>query len=61
MEDAATITFGPPLVELAFPDAILQSVREAWEALMGHDGVTDTQYLVFEDREGVDDDDVFEG
>ncbi|KAJ3496605.1 hypothetical protein NLG97_g2529 [Lecanicillium saksenae] len=56
------VTFGPPVLDLAFRDAMLQPVRQAWEKFTGQAGEnTDAEYLVFEDREGVtDDDDVFD-
>ncbi|EGX92360.1 rab proteins geranylgeranyltransferase component A [Cordyceps militaris CM01] len=56
------VTFGTPVLDLAFRDATLQPVRQAWEKLTGRSGEeADAEFLVFEDREGVtDDDDVFD-
>ncbi|EJP66347.1 rab protein geranylgeranyltransferase component A [Beauveria bassiana ARSEF 2860] len=56
------VTFGAPVLDLAFRDTMLQPVGQAWEKLTGKAGEIDAEYLVFEDREGVsDDDDPFNG
>ncbi|KAJ6786290.1 hypothetical protein PWT90_00830 [Aphanocladium album] len=57
-----SVTFGAPVLDLAFRDTMLQPVRQAWEKFTGHTGEdADAEYLAFEDREGVnDDDDVFD-
>ncbi|KAK1999799.1 rab protein geranylgeranyltransferase component A [Colletotrichum falcatum] len=59
--DASDVLPGLPL-DLAFSDAALEPVREAWTKLAGPGADDpDTQYMKFEDREGVDDeDDVYE-
>ncbi len=56
------VTFGAAVLDLTFRDAILQPVRQAWERCTGQaTEEADAEYLVFEDREGVtDDDDVFD-
>ncbi|KAH8885721.1 hypothetical protein GQ53DRAFT_353049 [Thozetella sp. PMI_491] len=41
---------------LAFDDGILDSVRKTWEVIMGA-AVAETEFMVFEDREGADEDD----
>ncbi|XWW96455.1 hypothetical protein V2A60_004429 [Cordyceps javanica] len=60
--DDDIVTFGAPVLDLAFRDATLEPVRQAWEKLTGRAGEEATaEYLVFEDREGVnDDEDVFD-
>ncbi|KAM3523097.1 hypothetical protein NHJ13051_005277 [Beauveria bassiana] len=56
------VTFGAPVLDLAFRDTMLQPVGQAWEKFLGKAGEIDAEYLVFEDREGVsDDDDPFNG
>ncbi|OAQ98024.1 hypothetical protein LLEC1_07168 [Akanthomyces lecanii] len=58
--DDGIVTFGAPALDLAFRDDMLQPVLEAWQRFAGQSGQeADAQYLVFEDREVVDDDDVF--
>ncbi|KAM3437520.1 hypothetical protein NHJ13734_004587 [Beauveria thailandica] len=56
-------TFGAPVLDLAFRDTMLQPVGQAWQKLTGKvDEEIDAEYLVFEDREGVsDEDDPFDG
>lgn len=55
------ISFGPPVLDLAFQDAMLQPVKEAYEKFTGQTGeIADAEYLSFEDREVHDDDDVFD-
>ncbi|KAM3436955.1 hypothetical protein MY4824_004056 [Beauveria thailandica] len=56
-------TFGAPVLDLAFRDTMLQPVGQAWQKLTGKVGEEmDAEYLVFEDREGVsDEDDPFDG
>ncbi|KAJ4145467.1 hypothetical protein LMH87_004316 [Akanthomyces muscarius] len=59
--DDSIVTFGAPVLDLAFRDDMLQPVRQAWENFTGQTGEqADAEYLVFEDREVVDDDDVFD-
>jgi hypothetical protein len=55
-------TFGLPLLDLAFNDKTLDPVRQAWELAMGPEAKNEeVEYLAFDDREGVnDDDDVFD-
>ncbi|OAA54187.1 rab proteins geranylgeranyltransferase component A [Cordyceps fumosorosea ARSEF 2679] len=63
VDEEGIVTFGAPVLDLAFRDTTLQPVRQAWEKLTGLAGEeADAEYYVFEDREGVDDeDDVFDG
>jgi len=52
------LTFPPPPLDLAFNDSVLEPVQQVWEVLMG--GLTegeDSEYMTFQDREGVGDDD----
>ncbi|KAF2712734.1 hypothetical protein K504DRAFT_401904 [Pleomassaria siparia CBS 279.74] len=46
--------FPPTSMDPAFDDAVLGNVREAWQKIMGDDG---GEFLVFQDREPVADDD----
>jgi hypothetical protein len=53
-EEAKTITFPPLSLDLAFDETVLNTVKEAWQTIMG----PDTQdFLVFEDRNPMGDDD----
>lgn len=55
-------TFGPLPLDIAFNDSILSPVKNAWDLVKGQDIADDAEYLVFEDREGAnDEDDVFDG
>lgn len=47
------ISFSPPSVDLAFDDAILDSVKGLWRQIVGDEG---GEFLVFQDRELYDDD-----
>lgn len=47
-------TFSPLPLDLAFNDDILNPVEQAWKFVNGE---TDEEYMVFEDREGVNDED----
>lgn len=55
-------TFSPLPLDIAFNDSILSPVKNAWGLVKGQDIADDAEYLVFEDREGAnDEDDVFDG
>ncbi|KAF7592095.1 Rab proteins geranylgeranyltransferase component A [Aspergillus hancockii] len=47
-----TICFPPPSLDLAFDDAIIDRVRDAWKLIMGEEA-NDHEFMDFEDREGV--------
>ncbi|KAH8695047.1 putative rab geranylgeranyl transferase escort protein [Talaromyces proteolyticus] len=49
------IYFPPPNLDLAFNDAIVDSVRAGWKAVLG-DEAQDDDFMNFEDREKYDDD-----
>ena len=56
--DGKIATFGLSLLDLAFNDTTLDPVRQAWELAMGPEAKKeDVEYLVFDDREGANDDD----
>lgn len=46
--------FSPLPLDLAFNDSTLAPVEQAWKFIVGE---TDEEYMVFEDREGVNDED----
>ncbi|KAF2648533.1 hypothetical protein K491DRAFT_612584 [Lophiostoma macrostomum CBS 122681] len=48
------VQFPPPSLDLAFDDAVLDHVQEAWRKIMGDDA---GEFLVFEDREAYADED----
>lgn len=50
------LSFPAPSVDLAFDDGTIDRVRRAWTAITGGDADED-EFLVFADREGVDDED----
>lgn len=52
-----TLTLPSPRTSLSFDDEMLGAVREAWEALWERWGGERGEFMVFEDREGADDDD----
>ncbi len=56
---AGRIGLPGPLLTLAFDDALLDSVREAWRSVMGSDVTAEDEadFMMFTDREGADDDD----
>lgn len=54
--EGPVLTFPVPSPSLAFSDAVLAPVRDAWKQILGDEAV-DEEYLVFADREGVADDD----
>lgn len=55
------LDFPTPSVSLTFDDTTLEPVRQAWARIMGHPAEDDdVQFMVFEDREGVGDDDDLE-
>ncbi|KAK4192509.1 putative rab proteins geranylgeranyltransferase component A [Podospora australis] len=60
-KDASVFHLQSPSPSLAFNDSALESVREAWKAVMG-DTAVDAEYMTFTDREGAmgDDDDVYD-
>ncbi|RAH42707.1 putative Rab geranylgeranyl transferase escort protein [Aspergillus brunneoviolaceus CBS 621.78] len=45
------IRLPPPSLDLAFDDALIDTVKDAWQAIMG-DEATDHEFMTFEDREG---------
>ncbi|PKS09549.1 hypothetical protein jhhlp_004166 [Lomentospora prolificans] len=56
--DGTIVTLPAPRFDLAFDDASLDPVRETWAAIARFLGDEDPgEYMTFEDREGVDDDD----
>ncbi len=60
---AGRIGLPGPLLTLAFDDAVLDSVREAWRAVMGPNVTAEDEadFMMFTDREGAnDDDDVYD-
>lgn len=48
------LNFPPTPMDPAFDDAVLDNVREVWKKIMGNEA---GDFLVFEDREVVDEDD----
>lgn len=56
--DGDIINMSSSSIELAFDDGTLQSVRDAWNALRVDE--EEAEYMKFEDREGQDDEDVYE-
>lgn len=54
--DGNTLHLPAPSLSLAFDDSTLESVREAWKVVMGPAaGDSETEYMVFADREPADD------
>ncbi|KAI0839580.1 GDP dissociation inhibitor-domain-containing protein [Hypoxylon sp. FL0890] len=51
----STFAFPSPSLNLAFDDSCLGAVEDAWKLVMGQDA-SENEYMVFQDREGVDDD-----
>lgn len=47
------LNFPPPSMDLAFDDAILDNVKDAWQKIVGEDA---GDFLAFQDREVYDDD-----
>lgn len=54
--DELTLDLPGPSLSLSMDDSLLKHVREAWKKVVG-DTVDDAEYMVFTDREPVDDDD----
>lgn len=54
--DELTLDLPGPSLSLSMDDSLLKHVREAWKKVVG-DAVDDAEYMVFTDREPVDDDD----
>ncbi|XDG07801.1 hypothetical protein ABKA04_007416 [Annulohypoxylon sp. FPYF3050] len=52
----STFAFPSPSLNLAFDDGCLDAVKDAWKLVVGDESSED-EYMVFEDREGVGDDD----
>ncbi|KAL4890717.1 GDP dissociation inhibitor [Aspergillus ambiguus] len=48
------LSFPAPSLDLAFDDSVLDTVKEAWQIVMGNEGA-DHEYMVFEDRENPED------
>lgn len=57
--DELTLDLPGPSLSLSMDDSLLKNVREAWKKVVG-DTVDDAEYMVFTDREPVDDDDEYE-
>ena len=55
--DGSTLTLPSPRTSLAFDDGVLDAVRGAWEVLWGTWGGERGEFMVFEDREGAEEDD----
>lgn len=56
--DGTIITLPSPRLDLAFDDASLDPIRETWDTVNRILGEGDPgDYMTFEDREGVDEDD----
>lgn len=49
-------TFASSSLGLAFDDSVLDPVREAWDMVTRDKVDKDAEYMQFEDREGVNDD-----
>lgn len=47
------LSFPPPSTDLAFDDAVLDTVKGVWQQVVGDDA---GEFLVFQDREVYDDD-----
>lgn len=60
--EGLVFTFPSPSPTIAFEDSTLDSVRQAWAAVMGPEAEGDAvEYMVFPDREGAgDDDDIYD-
>jgi hypothetical protein len=56
LRSAAVFEFPSPSLSLSFDDSSLDPVKEAWKLVM-KDEASEDAYMVFEDREGMDDDD----
>lgn len=56
------LSFAPSPAALAFDDALLEPVHEAWKNVLGPDVPEETlaDYMVFADREGVYDEEDYE-
>lgn len=52
--DKHVLNFPPTSMDLAFDDSTLEQVREVWQKILGDDV---GEFLVFQDREAVTDDD----
>lgn len=52
----STFAFPSPSLSLAFDDSCLAPVKDAWKLVMGAD-VPEDEYMVFQEREGVGEDD----
>ncbi|KAF5865314.1 Rab proteins geranylgeranyltransferase componentA [Aspergillus alliaceus] len=50
------LCFPPPSLDLAFDDAVIDRVRDAWNLIMG-DEANEYEFMNFEDRERADDED----
>ncbi|KAI0850757.1 GDP dissociation inhibitor [Daldinia vernicosa] len=53
-EETRTFAFPSPSLNLSFDDGCLGPVKDAWKLVMG-DTASEDEYMVFEDREGVRD------
>lgn len=52
----STLAFPSPSLNLAFDDGCLGAVQNAWKLVIGEDA-SDDEYMIFQDREGMADDD----
>lgn len=52
--DEHVLNFPPTSMDFAFDDSILDNVREVWQKIAGDDA---GEFLVFQDREAMTDDD----
>ncbi|KAE8374802.1 hypothetical protein BDV26DRAFT_269288 [Aspergillus bertholletiae] len=53
---SSILCFPPPSLDLAFDDALIDQVKDAWKLVMG-DEADEQEFMDFEDREHADDDD----
>jgi hypothetical protein len=55
-ESGQILTFPPGSLDLAFDDALVESVKAVWRKIMGAEA-DDADFLRFEERENIGDDD----
>jgi len=55
-EQERLLKLPPPSMDLVFDDGVLDSVRWAWQKIMGEEANPD-EFLVFPEREGLEEDD----
>lgn len=49
------LCFGPPSLDLAFDDGVVESVKDCWQAIVGEEA-RDGTFMTFADRETYEDD-----